>query len=304
MAVDGDLRTHDPGIVVGDGGRPWFVFSTGDPKVGDGAIQVRTSPDGEYWTHVGQAWTPEDGPGWAREQVPGVTNFWAPEVVEHEGTWYLYYAASTFGKNTSAIGLRTAETLDPQDPAAGWTDRGEVISSSPGVNWNAIDPAVLFDADGRAWLAFGSFWGGIQMVELEFPAGKPAEGAEVFNIAHMGTSLNAIEAPALLHRDDWYYLFFSADSCCQGVNSSYNINVGRSEQPQGPYVDAAGIPLTEGGGTLLLETDGDRIGPGGQSVSGNHIAYHYYDRRAGGDFRLAIRELGWQEGWPVVALED
>lgn len=303
--VSGDLRTHDPGLVVGDGDRPWFVFSTGDPRVGLGAIQVRTSPDGREWTYAGEAWRPSDEPSWTHEQVPGVENFWAPEVVEHDGTWYLYYAASTFGSNTSTIGLRTTSELDPEDPSAGWRDEGEVVSSDGTVNFNAIDPAVIVDEDGQGWLAFGSFWGGIQLVEIDFPSGRPTPGTEPVTIAHRGTAVNAIEAPAFLHRDGWYYLFLSFDSCCQGTASTYNINVGRSRDASGPYVDAEGVALTDGGGTLLLESEGARIGPGGQSVSGNHIAFHYYDEDRGGDFQLAIRELGWtDDGWPVVALGD
>ncbi|MCC2592436.1 arabinan endo-1,5-alpha-L-arabinosidase [Tessaracoccus sp. OS52] len=305
IPVTGDLRTHDPGLVVGDGERPWFVFSTGDPRVGLGAIQVRTSPDGREWTYAGEAWTPSQEPDWAVDKIAGITNFWAPEVIEHNGTWYLYYSASTFGSNTSAIGLRTADELDPDSPSAGWTDQGEVISSDGAADYNAIDPAVLVDEEGQGWMAFGSFWGGLQMVELDFPSGKPSPGAEPFSIAHRGTATNASEAPALLYRDGWYYLFASFDSCCQGTASTYNINVGRSEEPQGPYLDANGVALTDGGGTLLLESEGTRIGPGGQSVSQNHIAFHYYDEEQGGDFRLAIRELGWtSDGWPVVALGE
>jgi len=301
IPVSGDIRTHDPGLVVGDGDQPWMVFSTGDLRVGLGAIQVRTSPDGREWTHAGQAWTPSTEPTWAIEKIQGVENFWAPEVFEHDGTWYLYYSASTFGSNTSAIGLRTNANLDPENPSDGWVDQGEVWSSDGSTNYNAIDPAVIIDEDGQGWMAFGSFWGGIQLIELDFPSGKPPAGAEPVTIADRGVPPNAIEAPALLHRDGWYYLFVSFDSCCRGTDSTYSINVGRAEQVSGPYLDAEGVPLLEGGGTLLLETDGDRIGPGGQSVSGNHLAFHYYDASLGGDFQLAIRELGWSpDGWPVL----
>lgn len=305
IEVTGDIRTHDPALVVGDDERDWMVFSTGDHRVDGGAIQVRTSPDGQEWTHVGQAWGPSDEPTWAVEKITGVENFWAPELFEHDGTWYLYYAASTFGSNYSAIGLRTNEALDPENPAQGWVDRGEVWSSDATTYYNAIDPAIIIDEDGQAWMAFGSFWGGIQLIELEFPSGKPPAGAEPVTIAARGDVLNAIEAPALLHRDGWYYLFVSFDSCCRGTDSTYNINVGRAEQVEGPYLDANGEPLLDGGGTRLLESDGERIGPGGQSVSGNHLAYHYYDASLGGEFQLAIRELGWtEEGWPVLTTSE
>lgn len=305
VEVSGDVNVHDPGLVVGQQGAPWFVFSTGNLRVGLGAIQVRTSPDGREWSYAGEAWTPSTEPTWAVDKITGVENFWAPEVVHHDGTWYLYYAASTFGSNTSAIGLRTNSQLDADDPAKGWVDRGLVISSDGTKNYNAIDPAVVFTPEGEAWMAFGSFWGGIQLVQLDMPAGKPVKGATPVTIASRGTQTNAIEAPALLQRDGWYYLFVSFDSCCKGTESTYNINVGRSKSVEGPYLDLAGKNLSEGGGTLLLETNGRMVGPGGQSVSGNTMAFHYYDADNGGAPTLAIRTLGWtDDGWPVLKTSD
>lgn len=299
--MSGDTRVHDPGLVVGTSTRPWLVFSTGDLRVGLGAIQLRTSPDGREWTDAGVVWTPSTEPVWAVEKITGVENFWAPEVLVHDGTWYLYYAVSTFGSNTSAIGLRTNDSFDPERPSDGWIDRGEVWSSDGTRNYNAIDPTLLIDQDGQGWMAFGSFWGGIQLLPIDFPSGKPPVGAEPATIADRGSPPNAIEAPALLHRDGWYYLFVSFDSCCRGTASTYNINVGRAREVQGPYLDADGVALSEGGGTLLLEAEGDRIGPGGQSVSGNVMAFHYYDAALAGEPRLALRELGWTaDGWPIL----
>jgi GH43 family beta-xylosidase len=63
-------------------------------------------------------------PAWLSDAVPGVGNLWAPELVEHDGTWYLYYSASTFGTNTSVIAVATNTTLDPNDPDYAWVDGG------------------------------------------------------------------------------------------------------------------------------------------------------------------------------------
>lgn len=144
IALTGDVRTHDPALVVEAGG-PWWVFSTGDAAQGGGAIQVRSSDDGNTWTYRGEV-APDARPAWIAEVVPGATNLWAPEANEHGGTWYLYYSASSFGSNRSAIGLMTSDSLDPSST---WVDRGPVIVSQPGRDeWNAIDPAVVEDADG------------------------------------------------------------------------------------------------------------------------------------------------------------
>ncbi len=305
LPLDGDLRTHDPALVVGEPGEPWFVYSTGDVRVGFGAPQIRRSDDdGRTWAMVGTAWDQDDDPAWVREELDGVTNFWAPELYHHDGTWYLYYSASTFGSNNSAIGLRTGTTLDPADPDFGWTDQGLVVRSTSGDNhWNAIDPGIVEDADGKPWMVYGSFWGGIQMLPLEWPSGKVAEGAEPVQIAsRVGMTDNAIEAPYLYARDGWYYLFVSWDRCCRGTDSTYKIVVGRSRDVTGPFVDVEGRDMALGGGTVVLETSGSMVGPGGQSVSRDHLGFHFYDADDGGLFRLAIHELAWTEdGWPEVS---
>ncbi|WP_150307222.1 arabinan endo-1,5-alpha-L-arabinosidase [Planctomonas psychrotolerans] len=299
LEVTGDLATHDPALVAGGEGEPWFVYSTGNGQVADGSIQVRRSDDGgEEWTYAGEVWG--EKPDWLAEAVPGVDNLWAPELYEHDGTWYLYYSASTFGSNTSVIALATNTTLDPDDPGYEWVDQGPVITSE-GDDFNAIDPGIVEDADGTPWLSLGSFWSGLRMVELEWPSGLRADDAEPLRLADRGFPPNAIEAPYILARDGYFYLFFSRDACCRGVDSTYNIAVGRSPEVGGPYVDASGVPLLEDGGTPVLVTDGTRIGPGGQSVSDGVLAFHYYDADLAGGFQLGLTRLDWEDGWPVAS---
>ena len=186
-----------------------------------------------------------------------------------------------------------------------WQDQGVVWQSDSTSTYNAIDPAVVTDEDGTPWMAFGSFWGGIQLIELSWPSGLPAEGAQPQVIAARGDAVNAIEAPALLRHEGYWYLFVSKDSCCQGVSSTYHVQVGRSAQIAGPYLDADGTPLLQDGGTPVLDAAGDMIGPGGESVAGAEgrdlLAFHFYDGATRGTPTLAIRELAWtDDGWPVA----
>jgi len=254
------------------------------------------------WEYAGEVW-PEK-PAWLEEAVPGVDNLWAPELYEHDGTWYLYYSASTFGSNRSVIALATNSTLDPAAPGYEWVDRGAVVASSEEDDFNAIDPGIVEDADGTPWMSFGSFWSGIRMVELEWPSGERAGGdgadaEEPLRLADRQEPPNAIEAPYVVPHDGYYYLFFSRDFCCRGLESTYNMAVGRSADVTGPYVDRDGVPLLENGGTPVLTTDG---GPasGGQSVSNGVLAYHYYDPELDGRQQLALETLRWVDGWPVA----
>jgi arabinan endo-1,5-alpha-L-arabinosidase len=89
------------------------------------------------------------------------------------------------------------------------------------------------------------------------------------------------------------------------VDSTYRIVVGRSKTVTGPYVDHDGRALTDGGGTTVLSSKGDRVGPGGESISGDVIAYHYYDGAADGSPTLGLRQLAWTaDGWPQLRAGD
>jgi len=116
----------------------------------------------------------------------------------------------------------------------------------------------------------------------------------------------AIEAPFIVHHEDYYYLFVSFDLCCRGTKSNYRTMVGRSHQVTGPYVDADGKPMLKGGGTQILWPNNRLLGPGGESIltrpEGDVIIFHAYDATTGKP-ALQISTLTWQDGWPHAALE-
>jgi arabinan endo-1,5-alpha-L-arabinosidase len=303
LHLSGDLHTHDPALTRDGVHGDWYVFSTGDPSVAHGTVQIRRSPDLRHWRYAGTVFP--DIPAWVRAAVPNVQNIWAPDVHRHGGLYYLYYAASSFGSNRSVIGVATNTTLDPENRAYRWVDRGLVTQSTPQDDYNAIDPGIVEDAQGRPWMAFGSFWSGIRMLALQWPSGKPATGqAQPLRLADRHVPPNAIEAPYLIRRGGYYYLFVSIDFCCRRLESTYKIAVGRSRSVIGPYYDQLGTPLLHGGGTVILSEHGSMVGPGGQSVYGSYVAHHYYDATRNGDFRLSIRTIGWdRRGWPYLSTQ-
>lgn len=299
LTVSGDLAAHDPDIVVGQNGAPWYVYSTGDESIGDGNIEIRSSSDGHDWKLIGTVWKKK--PAWLTTTVHGVSNLWAPELFHHGGTWYLYYAASTFGSNSSVIALATNTTLDPHNSKYRWVDRGVVIASHPADNYNSIDPTIIDDSAGIGWMAFGSFWGGIQLVKLSWPSGKLAGSTPPEQIAYRGSPPDAIEGATIIRHGGYYYLIVSLDSCCQGAASTYNMGMGRSKSVDGPYVDRIGHSMLEGGTSPLLATVGSQVGPGGESYSDGYLAWHFYDAGVGGATTLAIQKLGWtKDGWPIL----
>jgi arabinan endo-1,5-alpha-L-arabinosidase len=205
--------------------------------------------------------------------------------------------------NRSCIGHATKAALS----TGSFTDQGSVVCSNvttSGDNWNAIDPNVIVDVDGKAWLSFGSFWGGLKMIELDQEGNRV--GSVLYSIAARPQNSGALEAPFIVRRCGYYYLFVSFDTCCQGVNSTYNTRVGRSASVTGPYVDKAGTEMMDGGGTLLVQGGTRWKGPGHNAVvfSGTkaYNLYHSYDADANGQSILRIAELVWDaEGWPISA---
>ncbi|MDH7598449.1 MAG: family 43 glycosylhydrolase [Sedimentisphaerales bacterium] len=293
--VDAGARSvHDPAIISADG--IYYLFSTGH------GIPIRRSRDLVHWEPAGRVFGTL--PAWVTQEVPGVSNLWAPDISYRDGRYYLYYSASTFGSNRSCVGLATNVTLDQADPNYRWVDEGKVISSTPASNYNAIDGNVVEDQEGRLWLAFGSFWTGIKLVQLDPSSGKPIQPAQLISIASRPST--AIEAPFIIARHGYYYLFVSFDLCCRGADSTYNIRVGRAKAITGPYYDKDGVPMLNGGGSLVLAADPRWKGPGHNAIlqegDQDYLVYHAYDALNNGASALRIRPLYWSHDlWPLPA---
>lgn len=292
------IRVHDPSTIVRCKDEYW-CFYTG------WGIASWHSKDLVHWERGPQVFT--NPPPWVTKAVPldrGGMSFWAPDIIHLSNRYLLYFSASSWGKNTSAIGLATNPTLDPNDPNYHWTDDGIVIQSNPEKDFNTIDPAVIQDADGKLWLSFGSFWSGIRMIQLNPETGKRiAPDSPVYSLAHS----EKIEASYVYHHDGFYYLFVNWGQCCRGTNSTYNIRVGRSEQITGPYLDRNNHDLLRGGGSLILDRHGPFIGPGHAGIFSNDgaewLSCHFYDGTRRGMPTLAILPLKWTaDGWPEVAI--
>jgi arabinan endo-1,5-alpha-L-arabinosidase len=246
--LSGDVAgTHDPSIVKE--GKTWYVFATGKAP-GGGQFAVRCSDDLEHWKLCGHVF--DAIPAWILERSPGTKDLWAPDIsyVHHE--YRLYYAYSLFGKNTSGIALATNKTLDPTNSSFKWVDKGLVLESKTEDNFNAIDPNFVLDGKGGEWLVFGSFWDGIKMRRLSDSGflstkdtttysvarrTKPAEAAAA--VAGLPANWEAVEAPFIVRRCGYFYLFTSWDLCCRGLKSTYKTMVGRSKSITGPLMGVA-----------------------------------------------------------------
>lgn len=297
---------HDPVMAEQDG--IYYLMSTGR------GIQMAESADRKTW-HVWRG-TPlvTTIPAWTHDSVPGFRNhIWAPDIIRYRGRWWMNYSCSTFGKNTSAIGLLSTNSLHPLSAdgtnTIHWRDEGAIVCSKGGRdNWNAIDGNFVIDRQGIPWLAFGSFWDGIQLVRLDstMHIAKPSNQRTIAR-RKTGGSANPIEAPFIFRHEDNYYLFVSWDYCCQGMQSTYKVAVGRSHKIDGPYLDREGKDMANGGGTILLEGDKKAF-----EATGHCAVYHFADQdifichgysiSKGGASVLIERPITWtHDGWPTLS---
>ena len=261
--------------------------------------------DGKYYTFgTGRGGLiSEDGWSWHDGGVrPGGGA--APDVIKIGDRYLVIYGATgggLGGGHNGRILTMWNKTLDPQSPDFKYTEAIEVASSDGMEDNDAIDPGVLLDPNtGRMWVSYGTYFGFIRLIELDPKTGKRVEGNIEKDIAI------DCEATDLIYNDGWYYLLGTHGTCCDGVNSTYNIVVGRSRSVEGPYIDNVGRDMLKGGGKMVLAA-GDRVvGPGhfGRTVLDKGVevmSCHYEaDFNQGGRSVLGIRPLLWKNGWPVA----
>ena len=176
------------------------------------------------------------------------TTFWAPDVQQlADGRYYFYYCACEGSSPLSALGVAVSDA--PEGP---YRDLGIFLrSGEPGYDatvWpNVVDPCVFFDKDGRLWMVYGSYSGGIFILEMDPSTGFPLEG-QGYGKKLLGKNHARIEGPYILYspETDYYYLFLSFG----GLNAAdgYNVRVCRSRNPDGPYEDALGQQMIDCGG--------------------------------------------------------
>lgn len=281
VTLAGLQNAHDPGTVTKDGDT-YFNFTTGQ------GIWYSTSKDLVTWSG-GPGPVFATPPSWIANKIPNFGgSFWAPDLIHMNGYYYMYYSVSTFGTSSSAIGVARSASL--KNPS--WQDLGIVVESFGGRDEiNAIDAALFRDHDGKVYMSYGSFFGGIGLAEINQATGKLA--GSVTKI--LGGNFADIEAPYITRNGNYYYLFVNRGACCKGSNSTYYVEVQRATSITGPY---------SGTRTVLANTDANFKGPGHIGVlkqdGCNFVSTHYYDTNDGGNAKLQFHKMSYSGDWPVL----
>lgn len=276
---------------------------TGAPYIHDPSTIAQC--DGKYYTYGtgGGGLISDDGWVWhSGAERPGGGA--APDVLRIGDRYLFIYGATgggLGGGHNGRILTMWNRSLDPHSPDFHFTKPVEVAASDGLEDCDAIDPCLMLDpTTGRLWTTFGTYFGNIRLIELDPATGRRVAGNEELDVAI------DCEATDLIYRDGWYYLLGTHGTCCDGVNSTYNIVVGRSRSVTGPYLDNVGRDMRQGGGRMVIAAGDGVCGPGhfGRTVLADGVevmSCHFeadFDR--GGRSVLGLRPLLWKNGWPVA----
>jgi len=286
----------DPSVIQVDG--VYYGYATGSSTFGFSTVPVVRSTDLQHWTYAGEG-LPGGTNGWA--DLFAFT--WAPSVTQHGNNFLMYYAARDRASGRQCVGVATS-TTGPEGPFADASNAPLVCQHDRG---GTIDPDAFVDDGGQRFLLFKSE-GTPQEPTRIWSAALAADGLSLVGAAHelLVTSYSweqpIIEAPALLHDEHGYTLFYSASDW---ASPGYTVGAARCDGPLGPCSRIYGTPLVAGRGSM--------VGSGGASLvseanAGPTLAFHAWTSPAvgydhpSGEGRRSLRFLPvtWQNGLPVV----
>jgi len=173
---------------------------------------------------------------------------WAPDVKQlADGRFYMYYNACKGDSPVSALGVAVANNVEGP-----YVNKGIILKSGmwgqasyDGTIYdalkhpNTVDPNVFFDNAGKLWMIYGSYSGGIFIMQMNPATGMPLAG-QGYGKRLMGGNHSRIEGAYVMYSPAtaYYYMFTSFGGL--DANGGYNMRVARSTNPDGPYFDAQG----------------------------------------------------------------
>ncbi|QYR21525.1 Ig-like domain-containing protein [Paenibacillus sp. sptzw28] len=215
-----------------------------------------------------------------------VQGLWAADVIQlPDGKFYMYYNSCQGTSPLSAMGVAVADNIEGP-----YVNKGIFVTSGKGkardgitnynavIHPNAVDPDVFFDKEGKLWMVYGSYSGGIFILEMDPNTGLPLQNS-LLNMENNGYGRKLtggyhtrIEAPYIQYvpATDDYFLYVTFG----GLDSvgGYNMRIARADNPAGPYYDAEGnnmINATASPGAQAF--DDKAIEPYGVKQMGNFL---------------------------------
>ena len=288
-----DADFPDPSVQRAQDGY-WYAYSTGQKGV--------RSTDLVNWTKLSNVisrptWNDSTYVDANGNKKTDYYSFWACDVNYVDGAYLMYYACALWGNGTrTGIGVATGTS-----PAT-FTDRGKLFRSTEIGVTNSIDPCYVEEFD-KKYLVWGSFHD-IYISELS-DDGLSMKNPKVKTKIGGG----AFEGVMIYKHGNYYYLFASVGTCCEGANSTYRTVVGRSTKLTGPYVNKSGGKMFDNNYTTVIQGNSRWKGTGHNSEivtddEGNDwLLYHAYDANNDSKGRVMLLDkITWDRSdWPVIS---
>ncbi len=282
--VKGGAAVHDPSIIKSDDGTYWIfgshmaVAKSDDLQHWTGVF-ANVSRHNKLFSNLFA--DDSDAFEWVGKNSDGGYSVWAPDVIYNKKMqkYCMYFCTSSTYIKSSLCWATSDSVSGPYEYQGRLIDsgftrldakKGKVdildycedeldfktrylnLTDYNNTDWpNAIDPTVFYDADGKMWMVYGSWSGGIFILEIDEETGLPIHperddenGVDAyFGKRLIGGGHQSCEGPWIQYdaESGYYYLFVSYGSLT--ANGGYQIRLFRSENPDGPYVDAAGKTL-------------------------------------------------------------
>lgn len=245
------------------------------------------SSDLVNWGHLGNVFSKP--PEWASG------NFWAPEISEFEGTYYIYYVAR---ERDGPLSIAVANAPRPNGP---YVDHGPIIGQDDG----SIDPVTATDGNGHRYLIWKEDGNSKNRPTPIWAQAMSGDGTQL--IGEMKELIrndapwegNLVEGPFVLRHREWFYLFYSGNACC-GRNCNYGLGVARSKELLGPWEKNPANPILAGNDNWKCPGHGSVVT---DDKGRDFLMYHAYHAR---DFvyvgrQALIDEVHWEtNGWPTI----
>ncbi|MGK9430944.1 glycoside hydrolase family 43 protein [Bacillus atrophaeus] len=264
---------------------------------------------------------------------------WAADVTQlADGKYYMYYNACRGDSPRSAMGVAVADNIEgPYKNKGIFLKSGMEGTSNDGTPYdatkhpNVVDPHTFFDKSGKLWMVYGSYSGGIFILEMNPKTGFPLPG-QGYGKKLLGGNHSRIEGPYILYNPEtkYYYMYLSFGGL--DATGGYNMRVVRSKKPDGPYYDAEGHNMIDVKGKDGTFFDDKSIEPYGVKLMGSYsfatqnekgTGYvspghnsAYYDEKTGNSyliFHTRFPDRGEEhevrvhqmfmnkDGWPIAA---
>ena len=282
----------DPTVIRAQDGY-FYLYGTENTR----NVPIYRSKDLVNWEYKGTAFTDATRPTWG-----GDHNIWAPEIRYFNNHYVLYYSWAIWGDEwRSNVGVAVSDS-----PLGPFIDKGCLIDSKVIGVQNSIDQ-FFYEDNGKKYMFWGSFRGiyATELTDNGLEIKKNTDGTPVLKKRICG---NRFEGTNIYKRGEYYYLFASIGTCCNGATSTYQTVVGRSKNVLGPYLDKTGRDMLYDYCEIIMSGNETWAGPGHNSiliqddVGTDWIIYHGYKKKEAENGRYVLMDkLIWSnDGWPSV----